>query len=56
MNGREDYSDFIENSKLLEKKLKKSVRVEFEDAGHMVNLEYADRVNKLIDDFLIKSR
>lgn len=52
INGENDYKDFLFLGEKFEKEIKNSKRVILENAGHMVNLERAEEVNKLLLDFL----
>ncbi len=52
ITGKRDYKDFVLNGRILSEKLKNAKLIEFEDSAHMVNLEFPDRVNGLIEGFI----
>ena len=54
ISGKKDYADFINNGEILWQNLL-NIRVEIiKDASHMVNLEFPDKVDKLIEDFILQ--
>lgn len=52
LTGNLDYPDFINNAKLLSEKLPNSQLIQFPQGGHMLNLEYPEKINQLISSFL----
>ncbi len=52
ISGKKDATDFVNNGRLLKTYLPNARLVEIEDAGHMVNLEFPDKVNHVVDEFL----
>lgn len=52
ITGKKDYKDFVLNGRILRERLKNAKLVEFEDSAHMVNLEFPERVNGLIEGVL----
>jgi pimeloyl-ACP methyl ester carboxylesterase len=52
ITGEKDYPDFIENGKEMNRRISGSKYDSIKNSGHMVNLEFPEKINELIENFL----